>query len=71
MVKEKIHRLLFSPAIGDLRRWSKPCRFSILAICILKVLLVGCCLLIPLATRGLIDGAASQMAHSWDGALLF
>ena len=60
MVKEKIHRLLFSPAIGDLRRWSKPCRFSIFAICILKFLLAGCCLLIPLATRGLIDGAASQ-----------
>lgn len=72
MVKEKIHRLLFSPAIGDLRRWSKPCRFSILAICILKVLLVGCCLLIPLATRGLIDGAASQNGPQlgWSAAVL-
>ena len=72
MVKEKIHRLLFSPAIGDLRRWSKPCRFSIFAICILKCLLSCCSLLIPLATKGLIDGAAARdgVRLGWSAAVL-
>lgn len=60
MVKGKIHRLFYSPAVGDLRRWSKPCCRWIFVICILKCLLSCCSLMIPLATKGLIDGAASQ-----------
>ena len=65
MLKEKLYRLFHSPAAGDLWQWSKPCRRSILKICVLKCLLSCCSLLIPLATKGLIDGAAAQ-----DGALL-
>ena len=61
-MREKLHRLFHSPAAGDLRRWSRPCRRSIVWICILKSLLSALSLLIPLSTRGLIDGAASHDA---------
>ena len=65
MWKEKLYRLLHSPAAGDLWRWSKPCRRWIALICALKCLLSCCSLMIPLATKGLIDGAAAR-----DGARL-
>ena len=72
MLKEKLYRLFHSPAAGDLWRWSKPCRRSILKICVLKCLLSCCSLLIPLATKGLIDGAAARdgVRLGWSAAVL-
>lgn len=72
MLNEKLYRLLHSPAISDLRQWSVPCRGSVWAICILRLLISCCSLIIPLATRGLIDGAALQdrTRLGWSAAML-
>lgn len=59
-LKEKITKILKSPALSDLWRWSKLCRLPLLGICLLNLMIAGATLGIPMATRGLIDGAAEH-----------
>lgn len=53
-MKEKLQRLLRSPAAGDIRRW------AVWMLCLLEVLFSACTLLVTLETKGLVDGATSQ-----------
>lgn len=60
MVKEKIRRLVKSPAVAQIWSWSAGSRLMILAICILTLLSSGCSLATTIATRELIDGAVGH-----------
>lgn len=60
MYKEKLIKMLKSPAIQDIWQWSKASHLSIIYICILKLMVSGGSLVITVSTRGLIDGASSH-----------
>ena len=60
MYKEKILKLLKSPALADIWRWSKAVHKSIFILCVLNLMICGCSLGITVATRGLIDSAAGR-----------
>lgn len=59
-LKEKISRILKSPALTDIWQWSKASHLSLLGLCILNLILAGGMLGITVATRGLIDGATGH-----------
>ena len=73
MYKEKILKLLKSPALADIWRWSKAVHKSIFILCVLNLMICGCSLGITVATRGLIDSAAgrdSEQLKLYAGALV-
>lgn len=60
MYKEKIIRMLKSPALTDIWRWSEGSHWAVFRICILNLMLSGGSLVITVATKGLIDGATAH-----------
>lgn len=60
MLKEKFLKIIKSPALEDIWRWSKSSHPGILLLCVLNLIVCGCALVITVATRGLIDGAAGH-----------
>lgn len=58
--REKIIKLLKSPAIHDIWQWSMASHLSILYICILNFIVSVGLLVNTIATRGLIDGATDH-----------
>lgn len=60
MYKDKIIKVLESPALSDIWKWSKTCHGKLLVICLLNFIISGSSLVITVATRGLIDGATSR-----------
>lgn len=61
MNKEKILKILKSPALADIWHWSGAAHLPVFLLSILNLIICGCSLGITVSTRGLIDGAA---AHS-------
>ena len=55
--KERLIRMVKSPALRDICRWSRESHLSIIYICILNFIVAGGALVITVATRGVIDGA--------------
>ena len=62
MYKEKIIRMLKSPALADIWRWSEGNHCSVFWICILNLIVSGGSLVITVATKGIIDGATAHMS---------
>ncbi len=62
MYKEKIIRMLKSPALADIWRWSEGNHWSVFWICILNLIVSGGSLVITVATKGIIDGATAHMS---------
>lgn len=61
MYKDKIIRMLRSPAIMELWKWTAAAHRSVLFLCVLNILSAVSSLTITIATRGLIDGATAHM----------
>ncbi len=59
-MKEKIRRVVKSPALAQIWQWSSGSRLFILVICLLNLLSSGCSLATTIATRELIDGAVGH-----------
>lgn len=60
MFQGKLRKLIASPALGDLWRWSKPVRLALMGICLTNAIDTLCALGITLCTKGLIDGATGR-----------
>ena len=60
MLWEKLKKLFFSPALGDIVRWSKPARLGVAGICLTNAINALCSLGTTLCTKGLIDGATGR-----------
>ena len=61
MYKDKIIRILKSPAIMEIWKWTAASHRSVLLLCILNILSAVSSLSITIATRGLIDGATAHV----------
>ena len=60
MYKEKLLKMMKSPALTDIWKWSESSHLSLLVLCIFNLIIAGGTLGITVATRGLIDGATGQ-----------
>lgn len=63
MDREKILRILKSPAIMELWKWTAGSHGSVFLICVLNIVSAVCSLTITIATRGLIDGATAHVGN--------
>ena len=60
MYKAKLLKMMNSPALTDIWKWSESSHLSLFVLCILNLIIAGGTLGITVATRGLIDGATGQ-----------
>lgn len=68
MFRDKLKKVFFSPALGDILRWSKSARLGVTGICLTDALNALCSLGTTLCTKSLIDAATGR---DWTRLRLF